>query len=155
MKKHILFTIIFGLVLMSCKTSEEKKLNDFMVASWQTSYIKIEMPTANGKDSATVYEDDFSKKGVTIAQSKYHKDGTFKAWYVKADGTKMGETNGKWHVKNDSLFVEYIFQGKTAKPSYFITKTTNGFEGKSIYDWDGDGEKDDVLLMKSKRINLK
>lgn len=150
--KQIFLALFFGLLFGACKSSNEEKLNHFMVNSWQTSYIKIKMPTANGKDSTKVYEDDFSKKGAILAQSKYNKDKTFTAWYVKADGTKMGETSGSWYVKKDSLFVEYIFKGKTIKPSYFITKTTNGFEAKSVYDWDGDGEKDDILLIKSKKI---
>ena len=36
--------------------------------------------------------------------------------------------------------------------SYKITRTAEGFQGESTYDWDNDGAFDDLLLMKTKRI---
>lgn len=150
-----LFLLCFVVLMLACHSSKEEKLNDYMVGSWQTSCIKVEMPTAYGKDSLKVFEDDFSKENATLAQSTYKKDGTFSAWYLMPDGKKSGEFNGKWYTKNDSLYIEYMFGGKLSKPAYHIKKTANGFEGNSIYDWDGDGENDDTLLMKSKKIQSK
>lgn len=148
--KPFFYLVAFGMLFAACKN--EKSLSDYMTTNWQTSYIKIEMPTAYGKDSLQVYEDDFSKKNAVIAQSSYLTDGTFKAWYVKPDGSKSGVSDGKWKVKGDSLFIEYIVAGKLINPSYYIEKTDEGLLAKSKHDWDKDGEFDDLLIMKSKRI---
>lgn len=151
----LIYTIFIALFIASCASSEEKKLNDYMLGSWQTEYMKIEMPTVNKTDSLSIYEDDFSKPKSGRAQSTYKKDGTFTAWFALHDGKKTGITDGKWKTKNDSLCIHYFYLGKQVNACYLITKTPEGFEGKSIYDWDNDGEFDDVLFMKSKRIDLK
>ena len=148
--KSIFYLAVFGMLFAACKN--EKSLSDYMTTDWQTSYIKIEMPTAYGKDSLQVYEDDFSKKNAVIAQSSYKNDGTFKAWYIRPDGSKAGESDGKWKVEGDSLFIEYSVQGKLIKPSYYIEKTDEGLLAKSKHDWDNDGEFDDFLIMKTKKL---
>ena len=149
--KIILFAFIFGMLFAACKP-EKKSLNDFMIGNWQTEYIKIEMPTVNKSDSTSVFEDDFSKPNVGRAQSTYKNDGTFSAWFKQPDGKREGETSGMWKTKGDSLYVDYPYLGKQVQAWYKIDETPEGFTGKVIYDWDNDGEFDDVLLMKSKRI---
>jgi len=154
----ICFTLAFG----ACKTeskepkntsqSEVKSLHEFMVGSWETTYIKIKYPTYQKADSSFVFEDDFSNPKSGRAQSKYNNDGTFTAWFKQPDSSKIGESNGKWKVKGDSLLVDYFYLGKQVQAWYTIQKSKNGFEGKVIYDWDNDGDFDDILLMKSKRI---
>lgn len=151
--KFIFFTFILGTFFVACK-QEKKSLNNFMIGSWQTEYIKIEMPTVNKTDSTSVFEDDFSKPNVGRAQSTYKKDGTFSAWFKQPDGKKVGKTNGTWKTKGDSLYVYYPYLGKQVQVWYLITKTKLGFTGKVIYDWDNDKEFDDTLIMKSKRIEL-
>ena len=149
---YIITVIIFGILFAACKQEKKAALNDYMVGSWQTEYIKIEMPTINKTDSTSVFEDNFSKPNTGRAQSTYKKDGTFKAWFQQPNGKKTGETNGYWKTKNDSLYVDYPYLGKQVQAWYKITKTKEGFEGKVVYDWDNDGEFDDTLIMKTKRI---
>jgi len=149
--KFTLFAFIFGMLFVACKP-EKKSLNDFMIGNWQTEYIKIEMPTVNKTDSTSVFEDDFSKPNVGRAQSTYKNDGTFTAWFKQPDGKKVGETGGTWKTKGDSLYVDYPYLGKQVQAWYLIKKNNEGFTGKVVYDWDNDGEFDDTLLMKSKRI---
>lgn len=62
---------------MSCEP--ELSTKDFMVDSWETTYLKIEMYTVNKTDSLQVYEDKFDDNPELVAQSKYNKDGTFSA----------------------------------------------------------------------------
>ena len=77
MKTKFKFTaLIFGILFVACN-QEKKSLNDFMIGSWQTEYIKIEMPTINKTDSTSVFEEDFSKPNIGRAQSTYKNDGTF------------------------------------------------------------------------------
>lgn len=122
-----------------------------MLHTWETEYIKITMPTQNGTDSLFVYEDDFSKPNSIKAQSIYFSDGTFESWYLK-NNKPMNKTKGNWHTKGDSLYIDYFYNQRQVKATYFIKITKNGFHGKSIYDWDNDGQKDDTLIMKSKRL---
>ena len=148
--KTFLAIAVFGMLFVACKN--EKSLSDYMITDWQTSYIKIEMPTAYGKDSLQVYEDNFSKENAVFAQSSYKNDGTFNAWYIKPNGAKAGESKGKWKVEGDSLFIEYSVQGKLIKPSYYIEKTKEGLLAKSKHDWDNDGASDDFLTMELKNL---
>lgn len=148
--KNLLLVVSFGILFASCEP--ELSTKDFMVDSWQTTYLKIEMFTAHQSDSLQVYEDKFENNPELVAQSKYNKDGSFSAWFKNRKGENVSKTNGKWNAVNDSLFVVFNYQGKDMKVSYLITKTEEGFVGKSKYDWDEDGDFDDLLIMKTKRI---
>lgn len=150
--KRSIFVLVFvlGILIAACK--KEKSLQEYLTDSWQTTYLKLEMPTYEKSDSLEVYEDKFDNNPELIAQSKYYKDGTFKAWFINRKGEKTSESDGKWSVKNDSLFVSFFYEGRQMKVSYYITKTEEGFLGKSTYDWDNDGDLDDFLTMKTKRI---
>jgi len=148
--KTFLLILIFGTFFVSCK--QEQSLKEYMVNSWETTYLKLEMPTYQKSDSLQVYEDRFDDNPERIARSKYNPDGTFIAWFVTQQGETISDSNGKWNVENDSLFVDFFYGGKDVKASYHITKTADGFLGKSKYDWDNDGDFDDVLTMKVKKI---
>lgn len=148
--KNLLLIFIFGILVAACK--KENTLKEYMTDSWQTSYLKIEMPTYEKSDSLEVFEDKFDKNPELLAQSKYNNDGTFNAWFINKNGEKVSESNGKWSVKNDSLFVEFFYNNRNMKVGYQITKTKEGFIGKSNFDWDNDGSNDDFLTMKTKRI---
>ncbi len=149
--KFIFFAFIFGILFAACK-QEKKVLNHFMVGTWQTEYIKIKMPTFRKTDSTSVVEDNFSKPNINRAQSTYNNDGTFIAWFKQPDGKKVNETKGKWKAKGDSLYVDYTYSGKLVQAWYKVNQTNQGFSAKVIYDWDNDGEYDDTLIMKSKKI---
>lgn len=151
MKTTKLFIILFlGILFVTCTT--EKSLKEYMIGSWQTTYLKLEMPTYENSDSLQVYEDKFDKNPELIAQSKYNENGTFSAWFINKKGERLSDSEGKWSVKNDSLFVEFFYDNRQMKVGYYITKTEEGFLGKSTYDWDNDGKFDDFLTMKTKRI---
>jgi hypothetical protein len=150
--KTFLIIFLFGMLIVACE--EEKSLKEYLTGSWQTTYLKIEMPTYEKSDSLEVFEDKFDKNPELIAQSTYHKDGTFKAWFINSKKEKISESDGKWNVKKDSLFVEYFYNGRDIKVGYQITKTDEGFLAKSAFDWDNDGAFDDFLTMKTKRIKI-
>jgi len=148
--KYFVTILLFGMLFATCK--KETALEEYMIDSWQTTYLKMEMPTYQKSDSLEVYEDKFENKPELIAQSTYHKDGTFKAWFINKNKEKISESDGKWSVKKDSLFVEFFYDDRVMKVRYHITKTEEGFIGKSTFDWDNDGDFDDFLIMKTKRI---
>lgn len=126
-----------------------------MVNSWETTYLKIEMPTVNKTDSLQVYEDKFENNTNVLAQSKYNTDGTFSAWFINKENKKINESSGTWFIKDDSLHISYFYNGRNVAVSYAITPNENGFVGTSKYDWDNDGEFDDLLTMKTKVISKK
>lgn len=150
------FVYIFtlGSIIHQCGTTQQKDLNQFMVDSWQTSFIKITMPTHMGSDTTSVYEDKFTKKNTFLAQSVYRNDGTFEAWYLSPKGERKNRTTGQWQASGDSLNLSYVFNKKDVRVHYQITETNEGFEGVSVSDWDNDGVKDDTLIMRTKRIDL-
>ena len=150
--KILLTSILVGVLVVSCKN--EKSLQEQMTASWETTYLKIEMPTYLKKDSTNVYEDKFLNNPERRARSSYNDDGTFSAWFVDREDKKLGEeSSGKWNTKGDSLYIEYFYGGRDVKVAYHIEITEEGFVGTSKYDWDEDGEFDDLLMMKTKRID--
>ena len=150
--KNYIFFLLIGMLLVAC--TKEITLKEYMVGSWQTKYINLKMPTYQKSDSTFVMEDDFSKPNVTLAQSVYNNDGTFTAWYLNPKGVKEQVTTGNWEVKKDSLYITFEMNDIVTEAKYYIEKTEDGFLGKSADDWDKDGEKDDFLLMKTKRIEL-
>jgi uncharacterized membrane protein YkgB len=153
MKKIICIFIVF-LVVANCK-KENNSLKEFMANSWETTYLKIEMPTVNKTDSLQIYEDKFENNPNVIAQSKYNSDGTFSAWFINRKKEKQNESSGTWSIKNDSLHISYFYGGRNIAVSYAIRPNENGFIGTSKHDWDNDGEFDDLLTMKTKVISEK
>jgi len=151
--ESFLFAVLFGILFASC--SKDKSIKNYVIDSWETTYLKIEMKTYQKSDSTFVFEENFLNNPLIKVQSKYNKDGTFSAWFINRKGDKKSESTGKWHVKNDSLFVDFFYGGSHVKAGYLIEKTIEGFKGTSKYDWDKDGEYDDFLIMKTKRLKNK
>ncbi|AQS94700.1 hypothetical protein BXQ17_11720 [Polaribacter sp. BM10] len=147
---YFFFILIFGMLFGACK--QEEPLEKYMAKSWETNYLKIEMPTFENTDSLHVFEDKFDNNPIQVAQSKYNLDGTFTAWFLTNSNQKILETDGTWNVVGDSLQVSFFYNNKEMKVSYKITKTEEGFIGESKYDWDNDGVADDFLTMKTKEI---
>ncbi|MCI2230261.1 hypothetical protein MC378_13870 [Polaribacter sp. MSW13] len=148
--KNFLLIAIFGMFIVSCK--QKQSLKEYMAQSWETTYLKIEMATYEKSDSLYVYEKEFNENSAQVAQSKYNSDGTFSAWFADKNGGKFSHVDGKWSAENDSLFVHFIYNDVTTNVSYHITQTDEGFLGKSKSDWDKDGDFDDLLTMRTKRI---
>lgn len=166
--RNLIFILAFGMLFVSCKKEKsqpqttkketpqkEKTLKEYMIDSWETTYLKIEMPTFYKTDSIRVIEETYDENSARRAQSIYNADGTFSAWFVDSQGEDTGQTSvGEWNVKGDSLYISFVYQGRDMQVRYFIEKTTEGFYGRSIYDWDNDGEFIDTLQMRTKRIVL-
>lgn len=140
-----------GLDRLKIVLEKETNLHDYMVASWETTHIKIVM-LDSATDSIHIYEDNFNKPQSVKAQSTYYADGHFKAWYIMPNGEKRNETTGKWNCVNDTLKVNYQHNKRIIKTNYKIEKTKEGFKAKSIYDWNNNGIDSDTLYMKSKKI---
>lgn len=145
--------LLFGCLLFLFCGRKDKINNDFtMVNTWETIYLKIEMPTTQKTDSTAIFEDKFENNPSRIARSQYFSDGTFEAWFVNQKGEQLDKTKGTWILDKDSLRVAYVYAGRNIKVAYKIVPLPNGFTATSLYDWDNDGEHDDVLTMKTKSL---
>ncbi|MAD97692.1 MAG: hypothetical protein CMB99_10240 [Flavobacteriaceae bacterium] len=150
MKKSLFILAFIGLVFLGCSKKKSTKFS--MVNKWETTYLKIEMPTTMKSDSTAVFEDTFENNPARIARSEYFSDGTFSAWFVDQEGKEFDKTKGTWQFKNDSLYVDFFYGGRSIQVGYEIIPTNSGFKGISKFDWDEDGEYDDLLTMKTKII---
>lgn len=150
--KKLCILIFIGILFASCE--QKPSLKDQMVDSWETTYVKIEMKTFQEGESTHVFEDNFNNNPPRRARSHYKEDGTYISWYVTPTGEILGENPGIWSVFGDSLYIEYNYEGENIKIAYHIAMNENGFDGRSMHDWDNDGEYDDLLMMKTKRIIL-
>lgn len=150
--KNLLFLIGFGVLFAGCQ--QKPSLKDFMTDTWETTYVKIEMPTFQASDSTHVFEDDFKNNPPRRARSHYKADGTYISWYITPTGEMLGENPGTWSIMGDSLYIQYEYEGKQNSIAYHIKMLEDGFEGRSKHDWDVDNEFDDLLYMKTKRIIL-
>lgn len=125
-----------------------------MVNSWQTTYLKIDYSSYQKSDSTHVYQDKFENNPEVVAQSNYKADGTFTSWFLNRKGEKISPSNGTWSVKNDSLYIEFFYNNRDMKVTYHLKETVEGFIAKSKYDWDEDGEFDDLLTMRTTSIKV-
>lgn len=155
---RLLFLIYFlaaSSLVNQCDSRKTSNLDKFMQSSWQTSYIKITMPTHTGTDTMFIFEDSFKSANSIKAQSIYLANHTFEAWYLSSEGEQLNKTSGQWNTKGlDTLILSYTYNDRIVEVNYFIQPEKDGFLGRSIHDWDNDGIKDDTLIMKSKRIQL-
>lgn len=141
---------VFALLSTACAPKSD--LQDYMLATWETSYIKIVMLPEVDTLQAQIYEDDFSNPQSPRAQSTYHNDGSFEAWYLMPDGKKTGQTTGKWSCKKDSLYVSYSYNNRRIEAAYAVTRTPKGFQAVSIYDWNNNGVASDTLYMHALKL---
>ena len=151
-KYSLFFSICF--LLINCK-SEKKEviINSFMVGKWQTKSISIKFPTHKSSDSTHVMREVFTQTSDKLPQSEYFNNGTFNAWFLDINDEKLEMTSGKWSIQNDTLFTMYTYLGKEISPQYTVKESKGTLKLSSIYDWDEDGVKDDVLYMISKKID--
>lgn len=156
MKVRALSLLVVALLLLSqCKKNQKTQPDPFIVGKWQTSFVRLDYPSYRGSDSAHYFVDRFQKGTERFAQSEYFPDGTFKAWFVDKDGNKQDETTGTWSLHKDSLSTSYFYLGKQMSPVYRIKEYKNkkGFKATSIFDWDGDGESDDQIIMRTDKLD--
>lgn len=147
--------VLLMVLLSGCTAPEKESLKEYVVGSWETAYMKVVIPTLNNTDSVSVLEYDYNKLELGKTKTNYLKDGTFVSWFQLSNGEKAGNVKGKWTTKKDTLLLDFYTLGKQiqVKVGYLITKTPEGFNGKSIYDYDKDGKLDDTLFVKEKRID--
>lgn len=85
---RIIVLFCTAIAIVSCAT-EEEKMTSYMTGKWESSYLKLELPTFQKKDTLIEYDIDFQNPDDPRAKQQgksysLHKaDGTFETWQEK------------------------------------------------------------------------
>lgn len=154
-----LTVLVFALCIVSC-ASEDEKMQRYIVGNWETVYVKLELPSYQGKDTLVEYDIDFANPHDPRAQRQgksfttYNVDGTFKSWTEKNSRPTGQSSEGKWRATKDSLFYDFK-QGpgkKNVTISFLLKQIEDGFSMTGMQDRDNDGEKDDTFYLETVRL---
>ena len=130
------------------KSQSKKTLEEALPGIWETVAVRVEVNSAEGKDSSYVFEVSEEKweqdLGIKPIRTYYELDHKFRSEYRAAGKDTLINTNkGLWNTIGDTLMliepnVTYI---------YHVTLKENGTgEFQSLLDWDGDGLPDDRYI---------
>lgn len=159
MKILKLIIVVISLMAASCAT-EQEKMQRYLCGNWEAVYLKLELPSYQGKDTLVEYDIDFENPHDprTIEQGKsfttYNSDGTFKTWTEKNNGIVKSKSKGKWRVTKDSMFYDFA-QGpgkKAVTVAFELKQIEDGYSIMTIQDRDNDGEQDDTYYLETVRL---
>jgi hypothetical protein len=155
--KLLFLLVVFSVV--SC-TTEDERMQRYLIGNWETVYVKLELPTYQGKDTLVEYDIDFANPHDPRAKeqgkpfSTYNLDGTFKSWTEKNNRLAGQSTKGKWSATKDSLF--YYFSQAAGKKdvtvAFGLKQIEDGFSITALQDRDNDREKDDTFYLETVRL---
>lgn len=124
------------------------------VGPWVASEVDVEIATKNttgGPDhlhyeSKALAADQGRKPAMTI----YNADGSYREEIYTLSDSLVQSKMGFWHFYEDSLFMRLDVTG-SPKIAFHAAKAGNGLKLSSRLDWDGDGAKDDEMIVSLKR----
>lgn len=157
-----LVKLLFLLVVISVVscTSEDEKMQRYLIGNWETVYMNFEFPSYKGKDTLFEYDVDYANPHDPRAQelgkpfTTYKADGTFKRWIEKNRIPSGRPTAGKWRVTKDSLFWSFD-QGSGKKDrivAFGLKEIEDGYAASLIVDQDRDGKADDLIYIETVRL---
>ena len=151
--------VLFVLSAVSC-TTEDEKMQRYLIGNWETVYVKLELPTFKGKDTLVEYDIDFANPHDPRAQQQgksfttYNIDGTFNSWTEKNRRPTGQSSEGKWRATKDSLFYDFS-QGPDKKDvtiSFGLKEIEDGFSMTALQDRDNDWKEDDTFYLETVRL---
>lgn len=153
LKRLSLFLIPF--VFFACKNADEQ-MADYLVGNWEMSFIKVTMPTFQGKTAEKVVDIDFKNPKDRGKAPKmfyiFRQDDTFETWSEGIAGRKRA-LKGKWSVKKGKLLLGFVSgRGQQMNLSFTVEKTPYGFAMQQKQDRDMDGLEDDTYYVETNRL---
>lgn len=125
------------------ESGDLSELERGVAGNWEA--LRLDIDIANGDSiSNVVYPaTEFPEQlGIKNNYTSYNEDGTFLSRYVLPNGEVMMEEGGTWRIDADSLYVYYESADFTYAYDYRLSGDTIFWS--AIYDWDQDGEMDDL-----------
>lgn len=129
-----------------------------MTGKWESSYLKLELPTFQKKDTLIEYDIDFQNPDDPRAKQQgksysLHKaDGTFETWQEKNGRPTGKKGTGTWRVTKDSLYYSFNQNTASVEVPFGLAKIEDGYAMTGLQDRDGDGEKDDTFYLETVRV---
>ncbi|MEN0005180.1 MAG: hypothetical protein AAF798_13595 [Bacteroidota bacterium] len=156
--RYLLFFSVLMLV-WACQSNPEstdatttnkstKSLEEAMPGVWETVSVRVEVNSAEGKDSSYVFEVSEetweTDLGIKPIKTYYELDNKFRSEYRgAANDTLINVNKGLWNTIGDTL----MLIEPTVTYIYKVTLFNNGTgEFRSLLDWDGDGLPDDQYI---------
>ena len=157
--KCLLYPLFLLVVLCSC-ASEEEKMTQYMSGKWKTTFLSLEMPTYQNRDTLVAYNidflnpDDAEAKVLGDTYTLHNVDGSFKTWQSKRGIPSRTLSMGKWRVTLDSLFYTFASRDRETTVSFGLKKIEDGFSIEVLQDRDKDGVKDDTYYSETVRVPI-
>ncbi len=158
MKINRLIYPLFLLVVLSSCASDEEKMTQYMSGKWKTTFLSLEMPTYQNRDTLVAYNidflnpDDAEAKALGDTYTLHNADGSFKTWQSKRGIPSRTLSKGKWRVTLDSLFYTFVSRDRETTVSFGLKKIEDGFSIEILQDRDKDGVKDDTYYSETVRV---
>ena len=154
---HGLLIIIGAFVLGGCQKSEvgppPVDLSDQLIGTWETTFIHVDVVSAEGKDSMYVFEIDeqtwMNRMQVKPLRTLFNPDNSYRVQYPALNDSLLSEERGLWQLYGDTL---HLIQ-PDATYIYEIALSNGQATFHATLDWDGDGEDDDNYRNKRRKIS--
>lgn len=150
-------SLCVAVTLVSCAT-EEEKMTRYMTGKWESTYLKLEMPSYQKKDTLIKYDIDYLNpedpraKQQGKSYSLHKADGTFETWQEKNGRPVGNKGTGNWRVTKDSLIYSFEQGGQSIVVPFGLKKIEDGYIMTGLQDRDGDGEIDDTFILETVRV---
>ena len=122
-----------------------------IIGSWEALDIAI-TPDFMGGSKKTIVQAAVSnpKMGKLPAKTFIEPSGTFREEQWKNADSLLVSRKGYWHQHEDSLFWRYA-DSNTGQASFGVELERNHLKLSTIVDFDGDKQKDDLMVIQMQR----
>lgn len=152
MKRICIYSITAVFLFTACK--EDKQVAD-LTGDWDNFYIKVETVTMNNTDSSSVLEvggtDWQTKLKMNRIRTSFRADSTWNSAHYNLKDSIVYNPTGKWWVVGDSLYFQQLTPS-TELNAYKFSIRSDTVTFDAMYDWDGDGKKDDHYFGRQVRV---
>ncbi len=139
LKGLLFFTICIALIIVF---NTDRDHSEKMLGQWYNESLKVIYDAQHGGDStynvpAGQWEERLQIRPI---QTTYKSDGTYNSKYWNLQDSLIREVAGEWEVIGDTL---YLTEGGV-RSGYLLEFDGDRATFTAMYDWDGDGERDDL-----------
>lgn len=149
MRTYPILIFTLATLVLACNNQQPP-----IIGSWDSQKVQVTLNHGQPDEEVLVANKaEFPEKmNMKAAMGYYYKDGTYRDAYISMEDTISFATNGVWEINGDSLTV---YQQEPAKDTFRHQFTINGDRGefKTMIDFDGDGQEDDLMTSVSKKIS--
>lgn len=143
MKNHLVFALLLS-VSCTTKNNESSLKDEDIVGAWENVSLNVKMNTFQNRDTTSYlrapegqWEEVLKIKPI---RTVYLKNGEFTSTYRDLSDKVVGESQGKWSIRNDSL----ILVADDVEYAYSVILENGKARFISLQDWDQDGKADDL-----------